>query len=217
MTTRSCATWDEVKTNPFFETISRRSQGRPRRRPGFEALYGGRGCATTASGRRRPRFAAAPWRSVWRCSCLSFAPPPRRHSSAKCGSSPRCWVSRTGSRSSPADTGNPEDVAQTAKPARENSGADPGERRDDLRQRRHRRLSRLAGGRRQGHPERAAGALPLVDPAGAGGRDRRGGGADPLRNSVARAAAALGEMDRLSEARRSPAPFAPSRPGRPRS
>ena len=50
---------------------------------------------------RRPRFAAAPWPSVWRRSCLSFAPPPRRHSSAKCGSSPRCWVSRSGSRFRP--------------------------------------------------------------------------------------------------------------------
>src|SRR5271166_3759649 len=46
MTTRSRATWDEVKTNPFLQQV------RPARWPAafwFHALYGGRGCATTAA------------------------------------------------------------------------------------------------------------------------------------------------------------------------
>ena len=73
------------------------------------------------------------------------------------------------------------------------------------------------GGGRQDHPERTQGPVPIADPASAGRRHLRRGRAPALRDSLARARKTVEEVDGLSKATRSPAPFGRSRRRRRRS
>src|SRR5271165_4646468 len=112
MTTRSRATWDEVKTNPFLQQV------RPARWPAafwFHALYGGRGCATTAArggganGRGRSRRPGETSVLVLRAAGTSPFVRKVRIVSSVLALDDRIEISA-------ADTGNPEDSLRRQNP-----------------------------------------------------------------------------------------------------
>src|SRR5271165_2976203 len=181
MTTRSRATWDEVKTNPFLQQV--RPARIARSLLVSRLIWGARLRYNGGSGRRRewPR-ALSPSRGDVRAR-----PSRRRDLAIRSQGADR--LIGAGARRPDRDFGRrygqSRGFAATPEPLGQDPDADPGGWRDDLRQRRHRRISRLAGREREGDPIRTAGALPNIDPAGDGGWNRGGGRADPLRAPVA--------------------------------